>query len=129
MEMSPSPDHDTSFLARSHAIDRDGSRVRLRLARRSDAPAVLDLLAARGVGATELDVRRLLSYDPSRQRVLCACMQIDGRDQLVGLAAIDLVAGAEPDTLVIDEAEAPGLAVLLGSVLERLVAAHGRRAA
>jgi hypothetical protein len=119
--------HDTSFPARTHALE-SGARVRLRLARRSDVAAVRELLAARGVVATELEVRRAVGYDPKTRRVFCACATVDGREILVGVAAIDLRPGAEIDTLVVDEDAAPGVTALLGAYLEHL-AAQSHRAA
>lgn len=125
--MSHQIPHDTSFLARTHAL-ADGRRVRLRLARRSDAPAVRALLADCGVELTELEISRLLSYQPRNRRVVAAYAQVGGRDRLVGIAAIDLVAGADPDTMVV-EPSAGGLAPLLHSSLTRVAQAHSRRAA
>lgn len=94
-----------------------GPRVRIRLAGPSDRAAVARLLAGRGVECSDLEVRRLLSYDPSRRRVSCALAPIDGRETLVGIAAIDLVPGAEVDTLVVDERLTDGLGEVLGEVL------------
>jgi hypothetical protein len=105
-----------------------GLRVRLRLARPGDAPEVERLLARRGVAASPLDVRRLLSFDPARRAVLCAFAPLDG-ESLVGLGAIALRHGADPDTLVVDESVAGGLGELLGEVLHRRAASHARRAA
>ena len=105
-----------------------GPRVRLRLAVPSDAGQVARLLQSRGVAATELDVRRLLSYDPTRRRVACALAPLDGRETLVGIAAIDLRTDALVDTLVVDARYEDGLAELLvDTLLER--AARTRPAA
>lgn len=119
--------HDTSFLARTHALD-GGARVRLRLARRSDVPAARRLLRECGVDATELELRRALAYDPAERRVYCALTSVGGRETLAGLGAIELKPGAEIDMLVVDEAAAPGLGQLLGVLLQAL-AAPRRRAA
>ena len=102
-----------------------GPRVRLRLAMPSDAKRVAALLLERGIDASELEVRRMLAYDPSRRRVACAFAPVDGRETLVGVAAIDLDPGAEVDTLVIDERLTGGLGELMVSVL----AARAARAA
>jgi hypothetical protein len=117
-----------SPFVRTFALD-DGPRVRLRLARRSDAAAVRELLERRGVEASALDVLRLLAFDPAERLVLCAFMPIDRAETLVGLGAIDLFEDADPDTLVADEDLAPGLGALLGDVLEGRARAHGRRVA
>lgn len=114
--------------SRSHPLPA-GPRVRLRLARLGDAPAVLALLAGRGVVATELDVRRLLAYAPDRRAVLAAFAPLDGRERLVGLGAIDLEAGADVDTVVVDERLTDGLGELLREVLRHRAEAHARRAA
>jgi hypothetical protein len=113
---------------RTYPIE-NGPRVRLRLAWRGDAAAVRDLLARRGLEAADLDLSRLLSFDPLRRVVLCAFAPIDGAETLVGIGAIDLAAGAEPDTLVVDERLAGGLSALLGDALLSRAHAHGRRVA
>ena len=105
-----------------------GPRVRLRLAVPADRERVECLLRERGVEASELDVRRLLTYDPSRRRVACAFAPIDGKDALVGLAAIDIERGAEVDTLVVDERITHGLGELMVRVLAER-AARSRRVA
>ena len=109
---------------------RDGGpRVRLRLAWAGDLDATRTLLRRRGVEPTELGLRRLLRFDPSQRVVLCAFAPIDGAETLVGVGAIDLHAGAEPDTLVVDERLAGGLSSLLGEALLARARAHGRRVA
>jgi hypothetical protein len=117
-----------AILTRTFALD-GGPRVQLRLARLSDLAAVRALLERRGVGATDLDLRRLLAYDPWRRAVLCAFAPLGGVPTLVGLGAIDLRADAEVDTLVVDDRVAAGLGPLLGEVLEHRAQAHARRVA
>jgi hypothetical protein len=117
-----------SILGRTHVLD-GGPPVRLRLARRSDEGAVGALLAARGLSAAALDVRRLLAFDPLERLVLCALAPIDGAETLVGIGAIDLAADAEIDALVVDERRNPGLGELLGSVLSAQAQARARRVA
>jgi hypothetical protein len=117
-----------SPFARTHPLP-GGPPVRLRLARRGDAPAVRDLLAARGIAASEVEVARLLAFDPAARAVICACAPVDGRETVVGIGAIDLKAGAEVDTLVIDEARTDGLGELLGEVLQRRAEGHASRVA
>ena len=108
---------------------QDGLRVRLRLAWRGDAAAVADLLARRGVQAGDLEIGRLLAFDPASRIVLCAFAPIDGCETLVGIGAMDLDEEAEPDALVVDERLAGGLSALLGDVLRDRARAHGRRVA
>jgi len=111
------------MLTRTHAPP-GGPRVRLRLARRSDAAAVRELLEARGVTASELDLQRLLTYDPTRRTVICAFAPIDGAETLVGVGAMHHAAG-EPETLVADR----GVGPLLARVLRERAASHRRRVA
>ena len=118
----------SSPFARTHALP-GGPPVRLRLARRSDAPAVRDLLARRGIEASEVEVARLLAFDPAARAVICACAPVDGRETVVGIGAIELRAGAEVDTLVVDEARTDGLGELLGEVLQRRAEGHAARVA
>ena len=117
-----------SPFARTHPLP-GGPPVRLRLARRSDAPAVRDLLAGRGIAASEVEIARLLAFDPAARAVICACAPVDGRETVVGIGAIDLKAGGEVDTLVIDEARTDGLGELLGEVLQRRAEGHASRVA
>jgi hypothetical protein len=117
-----------SAFVRTFALE-DGPRVRLRLARRGDADAVRELLERRGIAASDLEIGRLLTFDPAGRVVLCAFAPLDRTETLVGIGATDLFAGAEPDTLVVDERLAGGLARLLGEVLVGRARAHGRRVA
>ena len=118
-----------SPFARTHPLE-NGPRVRLRLAWRGDAAAVADLLARRGLDAGDLEIGRLLAFDPAQRVVLCAFAPIDGQETLVGIGAVDLGEEADPDTLVVDERLAGGgLATLLGDALAERARAHGRRVA
>lgn len=105
-----------------------GPRVGLRLAMPRDAARVARLLADQGVQASELEVRRMLTYDPSRRRVALAFAPVEGREVLVGVAGIDLDPGADVDTLVIDESLTGGLGEFLVGVM-RDRAARARRVA
>jgi hypothetical protein len=118
----------SSPFARTHALP-GGPPVRLRLARRSDAPAVRDLLAGRGIAASEVEVARLLSFDPAARAVICACAPVDGRETLVGIGAIELRADAGVDTLVVDEARTDGLGELLGETLRQRAEGHAKHVA
>jgi hypothetical protein len=106
---------DISPLRRTFPVP-GGPPVRLRMAGPSDRPLVKALLERRGIEATELELRRLLAFDPARRHVLCALAPMDGHETLMGFGAID--AGADvPDVLVVDERVGRGLAELLGRVL------------
>jgi hypothetical protein len=117
-----------SILGRTYALP-SGPRVRLRLARPADARAVAALLAGRGVEAGDIEIRRLLAFDPSRRAVICAFAPLDGAETLVGVGGIDLHEDAAPDTVIVDERLTDGLGVLLGEVLARRARAHARRVA
>lgn len=117
-----------SPFTRTYGLE-SGTRVRLRLARRGDCEAVRELLRRRGVEASDLEIGRLLAFHPLDRVVLCAFSPIDGTETLVGIGAIDLRDGADPDALVVDERLAGGLATLLGDVLHSRARAHGRRVA
>ena len=110
--MGPS---ETSPLRRTFPVP-GGPRVRLRMAGPSDRALLAALLERRGIPASELDLRRLLAFDPSRRHVLCALAPVDGTEVLAGFGAIDLGEDA-PDTLVADEGFSPELGELLGRVL------------
>jgi hypothetical protein len=122
--MAPS---DTSPLRRTFPVP-GGPPVRLRMAGPSDRALVGGLLARRGVAAGDLEVQRLLAFDPARRHVLCALAPLDGTEVLAGLGAIDFGEDA-PDVLVIDERFSPGLGDVLGRVLIERSRSRSRRAA
>jgi hypothetical protein len=117
-----------ALLSRTYELP-SGPRVRLRLARRSDLPAIRSLLAQRGLPASDLALGRLVRFDPQRRIALCATTALDGTELLVGVGAIDLTADAEPDTIVVDEQLTEGLGELLGAALVHRARAHARRVA
>lgn len=117
-----------ALLSRTYALP-SGPRVRLRLARRSDLPAIRALLEQRGVPATELSLSRLIRYDPRRRVTICATAPIGGTELVVGVGAIDLTADAEPETMVVDERLTRGLGELLGAALVHRARVHARRVA
>jgi hypothetical protein len=118
----------TSPLARTHALT-DGLRVNLRLARRGDLDAVRTLLSRRGIEPGDEAIRALLDFHPAERAVLSAFAPLGGAPTLVGLAAVDLAAGPEPDTLVVDERLARGVGDLLLAELAERVRVRARRAA
>lgn len=103
----------------------DGSPVALRLARSSDARALRVLLESCGVTADPLEIGRLLRFDPWSRAVLCAVTP----EGIVGVGAMDLAPGAEPDTLVCAAAGAPGVGALLVTALHERARVHGLRTA
>ena len=117
-----------SVFSRTHALIA-GPRVRLRLARPSDAERVAGLLRERGMDEQDFAVRRLLRYDPARRSVIAAFAPLEGAEALVGIAAIDHDPDAEVDTLVVDERLTLGLADLLVRTLRERAASLSRRVA
>jgi hypothetical protein len=108
-----------------------GQRVRVRLARSSDARAIRELAARRHLEVDPLEVGRLVRFDPRRRLVISATALIDSRETIVGIAAADVDGSDpfEPDTLIFDE-RIEGLGELLSSVLAaRARAINGRRVA
>jgi hypothetical protein len=117
-----------SPLTRTHGLV-DGLRVHLRLARRGDLAAVRALTRRRGIEAGDDTLSALLDYHPADRAVLCAFAPLGGSPTLVGIGAVDLAAGREPDTLVVDERLARGVGELLVSELDARVRMRARRAA
>jgi hypothetical protein len=117
-----------ALLSRTYELPT-GPRVRLRYARRSDLPGLRALLRQRGIEPTELELTRLVRYDPQRRAVICATAPINGTELIVGVGAIALEEEALPETLVVDEALTDGLVELLGAALVGRARAHARRVA
>src|SRR6266516_3506347 len=91
-----------ALLSRTYELP-SGPRVRLRLARRSDLPALRALLEHRGIEARAAELERLVRYDPRRRLVLCATAPLDGTEAIMGVGAIELDGSAgNPDTIVVD---------------------------
>jgi hypothetical protein len=105
------------MLDRTYAL-AGGRRVRVRLARSSDAPAIAELAARRGVELEPLDLARLTRFDPRHRLVIAATALIGSRETVVGVAAVDLTTPApvEPDVLIFDE-RIEGLGELLRAAL------------
>ena len=116
-----------AVLTRTYALPA-GPRVRLRIALLRDAAAVLELLRGRGVGAGEVDARRLLAIDPSHRRAAPARRSTAARPSS-GSARSSCGPARSVDTLVVDEARTDGLGELLGEVLHRRAEGHAARVA
>jgi hypothetical protein len=125
--MSPTGDRGP-FLAYTHPLPR-GPRVHLRLARARDSEGIAALLRDAGHKAEQLDVARLVRFDPRARCVICATGLADGRERVVGVGAIAL-GGREPELLVVDETLTEGLRELLRwALLSRAQRSSGARAA
>jgi hypothetical protein len=116
-----------ALLARSYALPR-GPRVCLRLARIRDAPAIRALCERRGIEPDELELARLVRFDPRHRIVICATALIGLAETVVGIGAIELSAGhpREPDVLVVDREATDGLDELLADALVGRANAIGR---
>jgi hypothetical protein len=95
----------------------DGARVGLRLARARDEAAVRALVARSGAPCSELDVARLVRFDPRRRMVICALLETT--EVIVGVGAIPLDSN-RLELLLVDEQLGEELGELLGSSLYEL---------
>jgi hypothetical protein len=107
-----------ALLSRSYELPR-GPRVRLRMARTRDEASIRALLAQHGLEPSDLELGRLVRFDPRNRIVICATALIGSRETVVGLGAIDLDDDRlrDPDTLVVDERLTDGLGDLLVAAL------------
>jgi hypothetical protein len=99
-----------SLLATTH--DAGGLKVRLRLARPSDALAVRSFLERQRPALAE-DVRRFTFFDPRERLVLVAAAPIDGSERVVGL--VD--AGSGPPLVLAGDPELVKLLTAAGAWL------------
>jgi hypothetical protein len=117
-----------ALLARAFRLPH-GRHVRLRLVHRSDLPALRSLLERKAVEHSEVALERLVRYDPTRRVAVCATALIGAREEIVGVGAIPIEAGADPDTLVVDDRLGPGVAELLDAALRHRADRSARRVA
>jgi N-acetylglutamate synthase-like GNAT family acetyltransferase len=125
-----SQDESPLMLDRTYVL-ADGHRVRVRLARSSDARAIRELAARRRLDIDPLDAARLVRFDPRRRLVISATALIDSHETFVGIAAADVDCSdpCELETLIFDE-RIDGLGELLASAIAaRARAICGRSAA
>jgi hypothetical protein len=103
-----------ALLGRTYPLPR-GPRVRLRLPQSSDAGEIRALGAGR---LTELELARLLRFDPRQRLVICATALIDGSGRVVGVGAIDLDRVPDgPAVMTSDRRSLEGLDELLREAL------------
>jgi hypothetical protein len=113
-----------ALLSRTYALPR-GPRVRLRLARSADGPAIAALAAEHGVGMDPLALARLLRFD-RRRLVICAMALIGAEEVFAGFGAIDLEPDAQPGLVLVDRELTDGLGELLAAALSGRAAAITR---
>lgn len=108
------------MLERSHPTPE--GRVRLRLARPGDRDTLTCLLAALGLAAEDMDLRRALRFAPGRRWSVVATAWDGATDRVAGFAALD----ADGETVL---APHPAVAALLREALAEHAPAWGHRAA
>jgi acetyltransferase len=127
-----------AMLATTHQLD-DGSRVRLRLTRPTDATPVRHFLEnlseetrtrrflSPTPSVTDSTVRHFTFYDPRERLMLAATMPVDGQERIVGLAdAAFLATGlAEIGVVVDDDTQGQGLGKLLSEAVASVALQHG----
>lgn len=126
-----------ALLATTHELE-DGSRVRLRLTRPTDAPLVRDFLGGLSertrvrrflapTAASDAIVRHFTFYDPRERVILAAAMPVDGAERIVGLAdAAFLATGlAEIGLVVGDGTQGRGLGKLLSEAVASVALQRG----
>jgi hypothetical protein len=105
-----------------------GMRVRMRLARAGDVRGIAAVLASRSLETSELDILRLVRFDPRTRTVVCATTPVGGGEAVVGLAAIDHESD-EPDMLVVEAQADRCLGALLNdAACARATGLRGRAA-
>jgi hypothetical protein len=107
-----------ALLARYYTLSR-GPRVCLRLVRSRDADGIRRLCERAGITLGELELARLVNFDPGTRIVLCATALIDSAETVLGVGAIELGHDLElvPRLVVADEELTDGLAALLRDAL------------
>lgn len=126
------------MLSSTHELD-DGSRVRLRLTRPTDLPKIeaflerlspetrtLRFLVSTPTLPTGL-IRHFAFYDPRERLMLAATAPGDGREVVVGLADVALLATglAEIGLVVADDAQGQGVGKLLSESVASLAIQRG----
>jgi hypothetical protein len=107
-----------ALLARYYALSR-GPRVCLRLARPRDSGGIARLYWSHGLEPDELELARLVRFDPRQRISICATALIDSVETIVGVGAIDLNhgPGVRPALVLVDERATEGLEELLTEAL------------
>jgi hypothetical protein len=93
--------------------------VCLRLARPRDAGGIADLFWAHGRQPEDLELARLVRFDPRGRIVIVATALVDRMETVVGVGAIELESGSDqlPTFVLVDEHRTEGLEELLSAAL------------
>jgi hypothetical protein len=101
----------------------NGPRVRLRMVGPRDATAVRALLERQGLDVDDLELARLLRFDPRCRAVICASALIGPTETIVALGAIDLDSQS-PDMVIADPDAGQALRELVADALMSRARAH-----
>ncbi len=104
-----------ALMARNYTL-ADGLRACLRLARTRDRDGIRNVCARHGLELDELELARLVGFDPRYRLVIVATALIGSAETVLGVGAIDLAVDADPWLLVAD-GRADGLGPLLADAL------------
>ncbi len=84
-----------------------------------DSAAVRAFLADVGVGIGELELARLLHFDPRRRAVICASALVGAQETIAAVGAIDLDAASPDLVLVAEDPEGILRGLLTGALFRR----------
>jgi hypothetical protein len=113
-----------ALLSRTYVLPR-GPRVRLRLARAGDGPAISALAGELGVALDPVTLARVLRFDRHRLAI-CAMALVGSEEVFAGFGAIDVEVDAEPALVLVDAELTDGLGELLAAALSGRAAALTR---
>src|SRR5690242_15920580 len=114
--------HNGPTVGRSYQLG-NGPRVRLRMVVPRDAPAIRALLERQGLELDDLDLARLVRFDPRCRAVICASALIGPTETIVALGGIDLDAQT-PDIVMADADAGEALPELMADALMSRARAH-----
>lgn len=100
----------------THHTLPEGTRLRLRLPQIRDRAGLVELLDRLGLAADDLDVARILRFDPRGRSVVCATVWTGTTETIAGIVAGQRGADG-PDLVLADEQLTPGVGMALRNVL------------
>ncbi len=89
-----------------------------------DGSAIRAFLAGQGLALDQLELARLLRFDPRCRAVICASTLVGVREAVIGLGGIDLDSQS-PDLVLVDAEREDALRALLTGALCGRAQAHG----